>query len=206
MNHCRKSPPLWPVIEQITSRIVFLSCFISSCSLCLVYTVPPMARHSVEFSAVSDILLVWDKRNWTECKMFINTKMIIYKNHIIVLTIKKNWKSQSFSTDPWLWNLRQGQRRYSGPYHSQVFCHSHHLCFNIITSTLQTDFGEWPNTRGGKGALTSGCQIWKTSPIHQLKRLDTGHNKHLPLGGRGFGAMCVSLKAKNRQKNSGDVI
>jgi hypothetical protein len=63
------------------------------------------------------------------------------------------------------------------PYHSQQLYHSHLLWFNIITPTTQADTGEGPNTRGGKGALTSDCKTRKTSPIHQPTKM-TWHNRH----------------------------
>jgi len=55
----------------------------------------------------------------------------------------------------------------SGPYHTQQLYNSHLLWFKIITSTIHTDIGEGPNTRGKKGALTSGHKTNKTSPIHE---------------------------------------
>ena len=55
----------------------------------------------------------------------------------------------------------------SGPYHSQQRYNSCLLWFKIITLTIQTDIGEGPNIRGGKGALTSGYKPKKTSPTHK---------------------------------------
>jgi hypothetical protein len=61
----------------------------------------------------------------------------------------------------------------SGPYHS------HLLWFKIITPTIQTDIGEGPIARGGKGALTSNCKSEKANPIHEVtKILDARHNGH----------------------------
>jgi len=42
----------------------------------------------------------------------------------------------------------------SGPYQCQQLYDSHLLCFKIITLTIQTDIGEGPYTRGGKGATS----------------------------------------------------
>jgi hypothetical protein len=52
----------------------------------------------------------------------------------------------------------------SGPYHSCL------LWFKIITPTIQTDIGEGPITRGGKGVLTSNRKSEKTSPIHEVTK------------------------------------
>ena len=56
---------------------------------------------------------------------------------------------------------------YSVPYHSQQLYHSCLLWFEIIMLTIQTDIGEGPNTRGGKGALTSDCKTKKMSTVHE---------------------------------------
>jgi len=52
----------------------------------------------------------------------------------------------------------------SGPYHSRL------LWLKIITLTVQTDIGEGPIKRGGKGTLTSDHKSEKTSPIHEVTK------------------------------------
>jgi hypothetical protein len=59
----------------------------------------------------------------------------------------------------------------SVPYHSQQFYHSCLLQFKIITSAIQTDNGDRPNTRGEEGVMNSDHRTWKTSPIHQPTKM-----------------------------------
>ena len=84
------------------------------------------------------------------------------------------------------------------PYHFQHLYHSCILWFKITTPIIQTDIGEGPNTRGGKGASTSDSKSKKTSPIHEpnTKTQDTTDTGSCSV--RKFGAKCVQPKTKKQ--------
>jgi len=76
------------------------------------------------------------------------------------------------------------------------------LWFKITTPIIQTDIGEGPNTRGGKGALTSDSKSKMTSPNHEpnTKTQDTTDAGSCSV--RKFGAMCVLPKTKKQVQNA----
>jgi len=88
------------------------------------------------------------------------------------------WRTLTLLAD----GLQNGQMRYSSIFWTLPFSTAvsfSPLVLQIIASTIHTDIGEGPNTRGRKGALTSDHKTWRQTPsMSKLKGLDSRHNRH----------------------------